>query len=333
MKHLAEPLKHVKTIITHAKTATVACPDGIAAAMILRDVLPDAEVRFVEYDSEAHKRLEPDFGQLFCDITPVADRAADFVAAGAIVLDHHDGQRDIVAMFGERGVYADNATDDDRFASGAMLAHRARRVLLDADPRMIEGSQEFIANVAREERIARFAFTAGVRDTWRTEHEDWSLASDQSAALTFFPTGYWLERTDMFDATLDTRLGVGPWLAKKFESETERHIREGMLFKTRWGTRVAIVATDITSDIGESLRRQKAPVDVLIGFRYFVDADLPKIKLSSRSVSDRHVLPFVQFYGGGGHERAAGVTIVLADSDANPYKAIQQLYNRYEERL
>src|SRR5882724_8183379 len=60
-----EKLKGVTHIITHAD-----CPDGVASAMVLRQVLPTAEVRAIQYETHEHKKLEAKPGMLFCDFSP-----------------------------------------------------------------------------------------------------------------------------------------------------------------------------------------------------------------------------------------------------------------------
>jgi hypothetical protein len=124
-----EILKNVRKLIVHGP-----CADGRASALILRDALPEREILHVQYSTPEHKALVPEPGVLFCDFSPWVERvegqmtaagrelAQRWVDAGAIVLDHHTGTADLVAMFGERGVFADVKTGPG--VSGAMLAFR-----------------------------------------------------------------------------------------------------------------------------------------------------------------------------------------------------------------
>lgn len=129
-----DQLKSVKTIITHDH-----CPDGTASAILLHDVLPDAEVKFVQYNTEAHRTLVPTPGMLICDFSPFLpkkeveiegekkqvpdyEKVQPFVDAGVIVLDHHKGAKKLVEMFGANGVFADEETEPG--VSGAVLAFR-----------------------------------------------------------------------------------------------------------------------------------------------------------------------------------------------------------------
>ena len=129
-----EILRGIKKLVTHAGAAGP-CPDGVASALIIKDALPDVEVVFARYGSPEYEGLVPEHGVIFCDIVPYAERSKEAPHAlterglaqarawvGAVVLDHHKGVADLVAMFGERGVYAD--AEKGLGVSGAVLAFR-----------------------------------------------------------------------------------------------------------------------------------------------------------------------------------------------------------------
>lgn len=122
-------LEAVTTIVTHAN-----CMDGLASAMILLDVLPSAKIVFCQYNTPDYLNLPATPNMLFCDITPPRDRAAEFVTAGSIVLDHHKTAKDIVLMFGANGVFGDEIANPG--ISGAMLAYQQVWVpLISSSPR------------------------------------------------------------------------------------------------------------------------------------------------------------------------------------------------------
>src|ERR1700754_3177520 len=100
-----EKLQAVKTIVTHDR-----CADGVMSSIILKDVLPEAEVKFLQYGVE-QEELEAAPNMLFCDFSPHPKRVTDFVAAGALVLDHHKTARDVVSAFGADGVFGDEVAD------------------------------------------------------------------------------------------------------------------------------------------------------------------------------------------------------------------------------
>ena len=118
MSHLPiEKLKALKVIVSHEN-----CADGLASAMILKDVLPKAKVVFLQYGTPDHVNLVAEEGMIFCDFSPPPARAQEFVDVGAIVLDHHKTAKAVVALFGDLGVFADEK--DDPGVSGAVLAYR-----------------------------------------------------------------------------------------------------------------------------------------------------------------------------------------------------------------
>lgn len=112
-----EKLRQVTTIVTHDT-----CPDGLASAMILLDVLPKAEVVFCQYSTPLHKSMIAKPGMLFADFSPDPARIQEFIDQGAIVLDHHKTAKDTVLACGELGVFADEKEDPG--VSGAVLAFR-----------------------------------------------------------------------------------------------------------------------------------------------------------------------------------------------------------------
>lgn len=132
-----DTLDSIKTIVVHDN-----CPDGLASAILLHDVLYDAEIKFVQYGTDAYKALTPAPGVLYCDFSPpirtkkvVADGAEtyvideedraklqEFVAAGTLVLDHHKTAKPIVEAFGDNGRFGDEVSEPG--VCGALLAYR-----------------------------------------------------------------------------------------------------------------------------------------------------------------------------------------------------------------
>jgi len=275
-------LRSVRTIVTHAN-----CPDGIASAMILSHALPDAYVAFVQYGTPEHERMLAEPGMLFCDITPPRERAMEFAEAGAIVLDHHKGARDIVEVFGERGVYADEQADPG--VSGAMLAF----------------SEVYRPLFGLHEQVADFATLAGIRDTWQTKHSRWKEACEQAEALKFFgfqgPLGRaWLSEQEEY---------VGTLLFEK-KLAAARSIAETGLYKLgNW--RLFNDGGGRTSDVAEVVRELEPQVDGVVGFHYAVTSDgKMNLVFSMRSGRDGvDVAAIAKANGGGGHTRAAGFSV------------------------
>lgn len=306
-----DKLKAVRIIVTHAN-----CPDGIASAMILKDALPDAVVRFIQYGKE-QESLPAEFGMLFCDMTPPASRVQEFVDAGAIVLDHHVGAKDIVAAFGELGVFADERAEPG--VSGAVLAYRV------AFSRLISpyGSVEY------------FATLAGVRDTWQTSHRDWARACAQATVLLALPWSYWERIHPSFRVLtftqrwLESYGPIGEALLARQAGAVAISVREAYRFTSNAGTRVAVLFNvTATSDAAELLGDA---VDLVVGFNLAVEDGRPLIRLSIRSHSKFDCLAFARYLGGGGHTKAAGATVMISgDGPRGPYDIIRFALDRYE---
>lgn len=287
-----EALRRVRRIIVHAD-----CPDGIASAMILHDCLPDAEIIAVAYGAE-RDALEPGPRDLFCDMTPPEIKADAFVAAGAIVLDHHRGARELVERLGELGVYADAVAEPG--VSGAGLAYR--EVWLP----LYRGGREDVAA-----RLDRLAVLAGVRDCWCREHPLWHDACAQGEVLMFRSREYWFAGRFPFLTEAEAELGAALWQRKLRRA---REIAESGCL--RLSPSVAIFndapkPDSRISDVAEAMREADPAVKLVAGFFYkLYGAELrlefhlrssPGAELTARQIAVAN--------GGGGHDHAAGFTV------------------------
>jgi hypothetical protein len=299
-------LRSVKTIVTHDS-----CADGTASAVLLHDALTSAAIRFVQYGTDAHASLPAEEGMLFCDFSPPAARADEFVRAGAIVLDHHRTAKDIVLAMGDRGRFGDEATDPG--VSGAVLAFRHVWLALRGE----SPSRAF---------AERFATVAGVRDTWQTKSPLWRESCAQSQVLGFFPREWWL-KNDLakLEAIWDEQVGwVGEMMCVRDDERVRRSIEGGYRFATRKGTRAIVLSgISVTSDAAEMLG---AGVDVVIGFGYGVEDGVAKLRFSLRSRGDFDCAAFAKVHGGGGHTKAAGFGRVVEPSDPQPYRFVETLF-------
>lgn len=299
-----DSLLQVRTIVTHEN-----CADGIASAIILRDALPNARVEFVQYNTPAHRDLRATPGMLFCDMTPPAARVQEFVDAGAIVLDHHIGAREIVDAFGERGVFADEATAPG--VSGAVLA------LCDV--------WCAVASMHRtgSEALRRLADLAGIRDTWQRNDSRWREACAQAAALRFWPPEMLIGAP--VDA-LAARLEIGETLLQRDEARDERSIAEAYRFEVG-GIRVVAFEGLHTSDIAERLEGE---ADLVLGWHYQMEDGRVRMVVSGRSRGAVSALALAKANGGGGHTQAAGFKID-APPDMGPYRVLSRLVTLHVE--
>lgn len=304
-----ELLAEVRTIVSHA-----GCPDGFASALILRHVLPHADVVFVEHSTPEYAALPASPGMLFCDIVPPATRAEAFRAAGALVLDHHKGARELVQAFGERGVFADEATEPG--VSGASLACREVWAVLAAGK-----------TAEARPAVERFAHRAGVRDTWQRDDPEWDEACAQAAALLFFGFASlaekpWLDEEQMV---------VGRRLVAQRRAEAAATARDG-LFRLSPTVAVYNDRDGSASDVAQAAFDLDDDLQLVAGFRYRVTSDGQLLLVFS--LRSRHdgldVSAVAKRAGGGGHRSAAGFGVVVSLQSLNPLATLKGLLESTE---
>lgn len=338
-----EALRDIKTILVHGY-ADGACADGLSSALILRDVFPTAEVKFLVHNTPAYAELPASPGMIFADITPPEARVQEFVDAGAVVLDHHKSARHVVEAFGERGVYA--YPERDPGVSGALLAHQVwvqfRR---EQDPNWSEGWAEL------EEFVFYFASLIGVRDTWQTESPLWKTACELSATLLFYPAEDWLSVQSMSENLhrVTRRVdSVGAELIRKRDAEAKRLADSAYRFVTPKGSRVAVVASCHVSDAADLLAES---ADLVVGFAFDTQTtslvglragfQAPVMRLSFRSRGKVDVSEIARMLGGGGHAGAAGAALPILEKKKedhydestmrNPFAEIERIVLRFEQ--
>jgi len=313
-----ERLRAIKHIIAHDN-----CADGVASAMILKDVLPNADVRFIQYGTEEQLKLPAVEGMIFGDFSPHISRVKEFLDVGAVVLDHHGGPAESVTkMFIEQGLgaFASEATDPGK--SGALLAYdnvwlpMSKEVLKDRDP---------VSSLHHLEVVRTLAVQAGVYDTWQTKNSLWLIACEQKEALHFWPwdkievTPYNLWQSEL--------LSTGPILFQRNLKHVKKCIKGSHTFTTSKGLRVMFFeGTKPSSDAAELVE----DIDLVIGTAFYVDAGEPKMIFSTRSHTGFNCRALALAHGGSGHTRAAGFAWPLNVGDPNPYSLIETILERYE---
>lgn len=312
-------LKEVTKICVHDN-----CPDGTASALILKDALnlDSEQIVFVQHDSPEYKEMKAEPGLLFCDCAPPPERVQEFVNVGTIVLDHHKYSRDIVAAFGERGVFADKAIEPT--VSGAGLAYREvwLPILGNASAPLRPNSRSF-AN--------EFAFLAGVRDNWQLENPLWKKSREHAAILMFFSNEIWKETwLSHLAAQWDDKYS---WLGKILvdkDNERAAHIADKRwTYRTDSGLVIAIVPSRFISDVSDLLEDE---CEVVIGFSYTKNEPgcYPGLLLSLRSFGNSFDCgKFCKTYGGGGHLNAAGCKFETLETTLNPYKFLCEKFDEY----
>lgn len=335
-----EKLLKVETFVVHAYSDGM-CPDGLASAIILDDILPDREIIFATHQSRTPLPCKPNM--LFCDICPPDNRVQEFQAVSAIVLDHHkgyEGAQECITKSFEHHVFADEKEEPG--VSGALLAYR----------HVWRPVYEHIAKGWSREKgsdpdcgmdpifVERFATLAGVRDTFQKQSPDWQEANEQMRALLFYPPSHWVSseswgRSDKPTNILrkakrteyESRMEVGRIaLAKKVE-DTKRQAEQVVRFVSDEGVSVAVFPSRYVSDVASMIDAEFA-----IGFQYVVESGQPKLEISTRSRGDYNCTAFCTFFGGGGHTNAAGCKVDVWPDSPNPFVQIRAMLGQFEAR-
>ena len=330
-----DKLLAVKHIVTHEH-----CADGLASAMILKNVLPYAKVTFLQYDTNEHKNLKTEEGVLFCDFSPHKSTVDAFREAGAIVLDHHKTQKEVVEQFGELGVFADEKTEPG--VCGAVLAFREVWTPLSAlrkfhvdDPSDLSGTPKF---------LQEFATLAGIRDTWQKDDPRWRQACEQAEALTFWPEEELLALALRHSVAWPEKLALGPMLFDRRLRGAQGCLDKGYTFQTSKGRKVIMFeGLRQSSDAAEIAG---SAYDFVVGFGYTTEEDpsliladgyakavgcqIPSVIYSTRSHTTFDCSAFCLAHGGGGHTKAAGCRVVLGSTDPQPYELLKQMLLTYE---
>lgn len=331
-----EKLKAVRTIVTHDN-----CTDGLSAAILLHNVLPEAEIIFALHGTENYDNLEAVPNMLFVDIAPPPERVEEFVRVGSIVLDHHKGVKDIVEKFGCNAIFGDEKLDPG--VSGGPLAYKyvwkplnaLRKEEMKQNEEYDQLSEEH--DEAFEKFVARFAERAGIRDTWQRHNPEWYEATLQGEILYFWPREFWLD-IRLFDIARlweEKFHPVGSILMKKQKASTDWMIEESYRFSSANGTRILCFnSTRATSDVAEMIDKG---ADLIVGFKYKCETSddgkqTRKIIFSTRSHTSYDCMSFCKFHGGGGHTKAAGFTWIVSEEESNIFNLIKTLVDSYEKK-
>lgn len=337
-----EKLQAVTTLVTHDN-----CADGMASAMILKQVLrPDVRIIFGKYDSAEILNLPAEPGMLFCDFSPPASRVQEFVDVGAIVLDHHKTARPVVEAFGPFGVFGDEVAHPG--VCGAYLAYRevwlplrvpVQEQVLQTLKEKGGLEEEGIGRVQQEFniltlRVEEFATLAGIRDTWQRKDPRWKEACAQGEALHFYPKEDLL-RID--PSEWDSYLRIGQTLLRRNEEYVKLVIEGAHRFTARSpdGSEIKVLVFQGLKPTSDAAELVADEVDLVLGFAYFCEA-MPngergfRMQISGRSRNKFDVSALASKFGGGGHTNAAGFAIFIqGDLDLNPYGFLERLVSRY----
>lgn len=295
-----DELNKVKTILVHKD-----CSDGIASAVILHMAMPWTTVKFIQYGTEEHSNLQYEEGQFFCDLSPPRARYEEF--KGALILDHHDTAKDIVLSLD--GIY-----QEEPGISGATLAFQHVWTPLQGKKHCLYVTYE----------VYWFSRLAGIFDTWQKDSPAWWQAKDLAEALRLYPWHTWEKRLadpDM-QSVVEERCDVGELLVCRNEDHAQDVAEHAWKTTLSDGTTLAVIAGIYTVN----LVADHTGTDLTVGFNYYIENNIPKIRLSCRSRGKVDVGNLASFYGGGGHPKAAGFNIEnLSAREHNPFVMVADI--------
>lgn len=301
-------IEPITTFVTHAN-----CADGIASALIARDAIPGLKVLFVNHNTRELDELKPEPGMVFCDMTPPRARAHEFVDAGVWVLDHHEAQKDIVAMFGERGIYC-----DAQGVSGATLA-----LWHIWEPRLPLSTSHL-----RIATFVSFASLIGIRDCWLRDHQDFERATALGPVLKLWPFddkasfSSWQERLEAAE-----KMGLGETLLANSRARAREKLAEGHRFDVLGKVRVVAFEGE-SADASEVADIVRDGVDLVMAWSYRIDQGQMRLDLSLRSKTF-HVGAMGKHFGGGGHSGAGGFSVDVDAYCGTPYLHVARLVKSY----
>lgn len=305
-----EKLKNIKKIVVHKN-----CHDGTASALIIKNILPDVEVFFADYKDPEYFNLKAEPGILFCDIAPPPKRAAEFMKARSIVLDHHAKTEKVVRRFQQVGLgeFGDNI----RCQSGAVLAYIYVWNPLWKDRNLPK---------CRKKVIKKIVGLAGIRDTFKTKSPKWRDSCIQAETLHLYGAEYFLGT----GIVTGRELKIGEMMHEKFNETVKRVLQEAYILDWK-DFKVAIVPGHrVISDVSEELR--KLGVSITLSFTF---KNKDSLALSCSARSDPKVFDCNKFcakYGGGGHVPAAGgLTIPINKDTLNPYSVLENVLKEHGE--
>jgi hypothetical protein len=267
----------IRKVITHDN-----CADGLMSALILQRCFPNATIQFVQHGSTEQAALVPEPGVLFCDFAPTRESAQAWADAGAYILDHHVHAQDIVALFGERGLF-----DNER--CGALLAYE--EVMRGGDF-----------------RFGRLSKLSDVRDRWQKDHSDWEAAQRMHRVLMSVHRDEWLTG-DSLAMLLDEGIAeFGGAMARAEVRNAERIVDTQMSSHAVCGHRIGIAFCGgaMSSMVGEVARQRGYDASVCISVHYDGPDWRPKYVFSMRSAPAVDVGALCKYMDGGGHAQAAG---------------------------
>ncbi|MEK7604260.1 MAG: DHHA1 domain-containing protein [Patescibacteria group bacterium] len=265
------------------------CPDGFGGAYAAFKKFGDtADYIPLKHGKPIPEHLEGKELYLidFCYARPQMDQLAA-VAKSIVVLDHHEGVRDVATTF--PGVFDTNR-------SGATIAwsyfHPDTPVptLLQ----YVEDGDLYRHTLPHAREILSYVYTL--------TNSFSSLETENVAQWDAFVSD--IDTPETFKRVVD----IGTFFAQYHEHVVTRGVHRAELVSFEgFECYLASATGEFASDIGNQLARLKPPVAII------VSADAEGIRVSLRSDKSIDVAKIAQKYGGNGHPAAAGFEIPYGD--------------------
>ncbi len=305
-----ERLKSLTTLVTHDN-----CADGTGSALLIKDVVPNIKVIKMSPGSDEIRNLPITENTIFCDITPAESTASTWKTARAIVLDHHIGNKDIIDLFEEDGVY-----ECGDGISGATLAFKHVWMPLASDAKK--------AN-ERLREISEFAALVGIKDTNVTSSKRWKESCAQQAALTFYP---FKQLMDGFPS-MHQEMMTGEQLVLNNIIDANKAIAEAYSFQYKDKKVLTFSNVRLSTEVSNIIGNQ---YDVVVGCNIKgagAGSHTVRYTFSMRSHTGFNVMLLAKKYAGGGHEAAAGFQYTTNVSGANPFIQFETLFKMYMDTI
>lgn len=284
------PTPNIQTIIIHND-----CVDGFLCELLLRERFPDTTVLRMHWDSPEHRALEPAPDMIFADFAPIAARAEEFFAAGAIVLDHH---KSTLPIFERHTPTPASRHSQRRGVSGAVLVW------------------EFLHNHPGDLELLLGDIVAdiGIYDTWDTSDAlAFGRACEAHAALDLFMD---IDRSGVQNASLQDILTqhdngafypLGRLLFQRIEAKARSLANKAeILTCSDDPTRIALLPRPShgAAIINRAVTHLEHKADIIVS-----GLDFKNQSVSLRSRGDVDCAAIAEQLEGGGHKGAAGYPI------------------------
>lgn len=275
--------QNIKKVYYHAN-----CSDGMIAASIIKKAYLDANIIPPEFfPFQYDDSVEPEHGQLFVDITPPKDKYKAWFPFNPVILDHHETVKHIIEELG--GVYRTNEAH-----SGAMMAYEEVYVPLNGE----------------NETVKWLATRAMIRDTWKITDPLWKEACEIDQSMNFAGPKF-LDYIE--DIVPDYFWEIGQHLYRNVESKVKKYVHSSAHYTTSNGYKISHYncTEKLTSEVGHALLDSGS--DLGIGWFVLNKPTGLKTIFSLRSNNRISARKIAESFGGGGHEKAAGFSVVGVD--------------------